>query len=306
MKKFSAFLILLSLILSVASAEVTVEQNQYLDYAFMGLEEGNPFVQIYEEQTGAEITPILPCGVPYFFGGQDYRYLTMVKKVTQDSKYGAIGQKYIYGFDCTGFTRWIQEKASDKNHPGLSDMILKRSKYKEYRIEDLLFDVGTYKPSYMARDQLTVSTAPEIAQKLQIGDFLVAKHGGRHILMYIGTLRDYGYTEDTAGEAGAYLDYPLMINCGNDPNYKERTAQYIKDNDLDARPSNGGVTVSIVGMKGSDAPHLREDGVKEFYYFDLNGYQLSVYDVSDASSYVLWRTPEQDRGTGKPKYPECL
>ena len=125
---------------------------------------------------------------------------------------------------------------------------------------------------------------------------LAAKYGGRHILMYIGTLRQYGYTAETAPELADYLDYPLMISCYNDPNSKERMQRYIDENGLDARPNLGGVTVSIVGVPDAKAPHMRDDGAKEFYYFELGDYQLSVYDVTICTSYVFWRTIPEDRG----------
>ena len=303
MKKLIAIGLLLAMLLCSAFA---VEQNPYLDIAFTCLEEGNPILERYEEQTGVEIELEMSCGVPYFFGGQDYRKFKQICKITQISKYGNVGDKYIYGFDCTGYIRWIQDKIGDVRCPGLSDMIVKRSAYKKYRLENLLFEGAKYKPSYYDKDGLTTSTAPEIAKQLQVGDLLVGKHSGRHILMYIGTLRDYGYSEGDAPELDNYLDYPLMINCGNDPNYKERTAAYLEENGLTAKPSNGGVTISIVGMPVSEAPHQREDAVKEFYYFELGDYQLSVYDVMDCSSYILWRTVDEDRGTGKAKWPEYL
>ncbi len=217
MKKLLSLLCLTALLCAGASAELV--QNQYLDAAFPALEEGNPFAARYEEATGADITPLISIGIPYTFGGQDARYLFKVRKITQVSKYGAVGTKCVWGFDCSGFTRWIQQ---------------------------------------------------------QVGDLLAAKHSGRHVLMYIGTLRDYGYDGESAGEAAAFLDYPLMINCGNDPNYITRTQQYIDENGLDAKPSKGGVTVSIVGMAETDAPHLNESGAKPFYYYELaDGYHIS-------------------------------
>ena len=293
MKKLLSLLCLMTLLCASASAELV--QSPYLDVAFSALEEGNPFVARYEEATGVEITPLISTGIPYTFGGRDSQYLFMVRKITQVSKYGAVGTKCIWGFDCSGFTRWIQQQVGDKEHPGLTEMILKRSQYKEYRMEDLVLKGGKYTPSYFKGEKLTIE---EITERLQVSDLLAAKHSGRHVLMYIGTLRDYGYDEESAGEAAAFLDYPLMINCGNDPNYIARTQQYIDENGLDAKPSKGGVTISIIGMAETDAPHLNESGAKPFYYYELaDGYQLSVYDLVGASSYVFWRTIDSDRGT---------
>ncbi len=292
-KTLSAFLLALILLTSGARAEIS--QNKYLAAAFSALETGNPFTARYEEITGAQITPVFETGIPYTFGGQDARYLFKIRKITQPSKYGDVGAKCIWGFDCSGFTRWIQAQVGDKAHPGLSAMILDRKTYKNYRMENLILEGGTFQPSYMKKGDPRM-TPEQIAENLEYGDFLAAKHSGRHILMYIGTLREYGYDAESAPELAAYLDYPLMVNCGNDPNYKARTQAYIDANGLDARPSLGGATVSIVGMKETDAPHLREDGAKPFYYYQLGDYQLSVYDLPAATSYVFWRTIDADRG----------
>lgn len=270
MKKMTVFFLALSLLLGSSSALAELERNKYIDAAFEALEAGNPFVARYNELTGANIEPLYDTGIPYFFGGQDVQYLYMVKRLTQNSQYGRIGDKYIYGFDCVGYTRWIQERVGDKLHPKLSAMILQHYKYRDYRIAQM-------------------SPVPEPSQISSIlipGDFLVAKHKGRHILMFIGTLEDYGYDAQSAPELKDYLDYPLMINCGNDPNYIARTAAYIEQNGLSALPSKGGVTVSIVGMSETDAPHVTIEGAaKPFYYFELGDYQLSVYDFPGATSH---------------------
>lgn len=275
--------ICLFLTLFFASAQAELSQSPYLDAAFSAMEEGNVFVQRYNELTGSSVAALYKAGIPYFFAAQDAKYLYMPRKLTQVSKYGIPGDKYIWGFDCVGYTRWIQDQVGDKRHPKLSDMILNYRKYRDYRMDDL-----------------KTLTPPEIAEALELGDFLVAKHGGRHILMYVGTLRDYGFDETSAPELKDYLDYPLMANCGNNPDYGPRTAEYIAENGLDAQPSKGGCMVSIVGMKETDAPHvLTEGGAKEFYYYELGDYKLSVYDLPGATSYVWWRTIDKDRGAQK-------
>ena len=63
-------IILLAGMIPFAGAEV--ERNILLDNAFKMLEEGNIFIERYNQLTGAEVVPILPSGVPYFFGGKDY------------------------------------------------------------------------------------------------------------------------------------------------------------------------------------------------------------------------------------------
>ncbi len=110
MKKLLSLLCLTALLCAGASAELV--KNQYLDAAFPALEEGNPFVARYEEATGADITPLISIGIPYTFGGQDARYLFKVRKITQVSKYGAVGTKCIWALTVpaspAGFSsRWV-------------------------------------------------------------------------------------------------------------------------------------------------------------------------------------------------------
>jgi len=55
-------------------------------------------------------------------------------------------------------------------------------------------------------------------------------------------------------------------------------------------------------MRYQDAPHITKDTErvkrpKDFYYYIVDDYHVSVLDLSAASSYVWWRTPEALRGT---------
>ena len=280
MKKLLSLLMTLIMLFAALPAQAVIERNEYLDVAFTCLEEGNPFLTRYNEITGADIQPIVKCGVPYFFGGQNVDNLFKVMKLREDSTYGKTGEKQLVGFDCIGFTRWIQDEVGDKRTPSLYDMMNKYGEYGKYMLNDLREETDFNK----------------VAEQLKIGDFLVGNIKGRHILMYMGTLRDYGYTEETAGDLKDYLGYPLFINCGNDPNYIERTREYLKEVDKTyADPNRGGVTVSIAGLTYEGAPHMRDDGAKPFYYYDLNGYQVSVYDLTVASSFRYWRTIEKDK-----------
>ena len=36
-------------------------------------------------------------------------------------------------------------------------------------------------------------------------------------------------------------------------------------------------------------PHSVESNKETYFYFDLNGYQLTLYDVTTATSYVWFR-----------------
>lgn len=279
MKRIVTLALTMLLLLSCIPAQAEVSRDPHLDAAFTCLEENNPFLKRYNELTGADIVPMIETGVPYFFGGQNPDYLLKVKKLAENSSYGKAGDTYIYGFDCVGYTRWIQAQCGEKASPTLTAMINQWYNYADYRLDHLK----------------EMTDFAQIAAELQVGDFFVGKHKGRHILMYIGTLADYGYTADDAPELADYLHYPLLINCGSNPNYIERTAQYIEEKGLNAKPNKGGVMVSIIGPTADETPHLRTDGNGDFYYFDLNGYQLSIYDIHSCTSYVWWRTIEADK-----------
>ena len=126
-------------------------------------------------------------------------------------------------------------------------------------------------------------------QSLEVGDFLVANAGMRHIMMYIGTLADYGYTVADAPELADYLTYPLLTHCGLCPPYRDRYQAYIDQYGLDCNTTDGGVAVTIVGVPVANAPHYLRQDHYDHYYFDLNGYFLRIYDIFDTSSYVWFR-----------------
>ena len=47
--------------------------------------------------------------------------------------------------------------------------------------------------------------------------------------------------------------------------------------------------ISIIGVPVDKAPHSVLSDRETFYYFDLDGYMLTIYDVSTCSSYVWFR-----------------
>lgn len=314
----------LILAFAFASAEEAdaglVTRNPYLDIALSCLEADNPILNSYNEITGAGIEPMLETGMPYFFGGQDYSRLLTVGTVMEDSRYGMKGQKYVYGFDCVGYVRYIQTQMGDELVPTLQNMITRRySDYKDYCMTELMeitvpFSVSwnsetititaankVRKPRKYPGKEAEMEAFAQVSSMLVPGDLFAANHGGRHVMMYIGTLRQYGFTAEDAGELGEYLDYPLFINCVWNPDYVERMQNYLTENKLNALPNKGGVCITIVGPRNSDAPHMIKDTErvkrpKDFYYFDLQGYHLSVLDLSAATSYVWWRTPADKRG----------
>jgi hypothetical protein len=271
MKKGLAVLLLLTLLSGAAGASAQVERNALLDTAFSMLEFGNPILQRYNEITGADVQVRYTLGLPYFFGGKKADLLMTIGVAQETTRNYKQGERYIYGFDCAGYTNWINAQTGRPQHDTLEYMITKYFQYKDNQlpIKDVQYD--------------------QLKEYLQIGDYLVGKIRGRHILMYIGTLADYGYTAENAPELASYLDYPILIHCGSNPAYTERYAKYIGDNHLNCNITSGGVSISIFGVHKEDAPHVYRDSKENFHYFDLNGYMLTIYDIFSATSYVWFR-----------------
>lgn len=132
---------------------------------------------------------------------------------------------------------------------------------------------------------------------LQIGDLLVAKHSARHIMMYMGTMRDYGFTAEEVPELADYLDYPLVIHCGPNPFYGERFQKFINENEeyKNCLTTNGGVMVSLIGVPAQAAPyHLKKvqnvkDNDFDYFLIDNDNYMLTIWDLPGATSFAWYR-----------------
>lgn len=271
MRRTAAVLLVTMLVCLLLPATAQVQKSLELNAAFSMLEEGNPFLARYNEITGAGIEARFPLGLPYLFGGRDFDRLLTVCHATDSSKNFTQGETYLYGFDCSGFTNWINFSCGKPQHDTLEQMITNRDKYRD--------------------NQLSVAGIPfdRLYEVLKVGDFLVANAGGRHIMMYIGTLSDFGYTAQSAPELAEYLTYPLLVHCGLCPPYGERYQTYIDRNGLDCHTTDGGAAVTIVGVPVTDAPHHVFADHYDHYYFDLDGYFLRIYDIEEATSYVWFR-----------------
>ena len=272
MKKSIAVLTVFLVLIACLPAGALVEHSPLLDTAFEMLEEGNPILARYNEITGANVEARYEYGMPYMFGGKKEQYLMKVWKAWETTKFFRAGEKYVYGFDCAGYINWVATQNGLPELDSLSNMILHWGKYGD-------------------KNHLPVKELPydELKDNLEIGDYLVGKHSGRHIMMYVGTLKDYGYTEEDVPELKAYLDYPILINSGSNPFYYDRYEKYIQENELSCNSTNGGVCFYIVGVPVDQAPHVIEDHNQTFYYFDMDGYMLTVYDIFSCTSYVWFR-----------------
>lgn len=280
--------------LPVCAEEQLVQQSPLLDAAFSMLEAGNPILEAYNGVTDAGVEPYYEYGLPYLAGGaydakadgqlllfaRTPEYATTLSK-TKDEFYRR-NRTYLFGLDGEGYTQWIFSEAGWPRHDTLSAMINEYGKY------------GKKNHVYSHRKGKEMPPYEELAETLQLGDLLVAKEGARHVMMFIGTLRDYGFTAETAPELAEYLDYTLVIHSGPNPDYGERMQQYLDEHADDpyydnVNIPNGGVCVSIIGVPVEDAPHQVEDSNNLYHYFDLNGYKITIWDLEAATSFCWFR-----------------
>ena len=288
-----AVLLTVILMTFTGSGQAVVKESAMLEAAFELLEEANPFVARYEQLTGRVINTLYTDGVPYYFGGlsgtkwNGYFYMSYPNYhvITCETKTGYFqrGKTYLYGLDCTGFTRHVFKACGREPHPPLSE-ILNNWDQRAFH----LFD---------SREGFEAPPYPELKNTLQEGDLLVIKHENsetRHVMMYIGTLRDYGYNTQNEPELARWLDYPLVIHCGLSPFFGERFQQIIDENpDLyeGCTTTDGGVAISIVGVNPEDAPVHEHVQKTDYDWFVMNdgGYVLSVVNLSDVKTYAWYR-----------------
>ena len=191
MKKLIATLLLVVTLMGMLPmAQAEVERSPFLDAAFRCLEKDNIFQRRYNEITGAQVESIFDLGIPYYFGGKYMERITSrlpefsKYKCWETTKFYRKDKFYIDGFDCSGYTQWIYSEVGMPAHDSLSNMILK---WDYQRAGNHL---------YNHREGFEMPPYDELKDHLIVGDLLVAKHGARHIMMYIGTLRDYNFTAE--------------------------------------------------------------------------------------------------------------
>ena len=250
-----------------------IEAKKYLNVALTMMEENNPITRMYNENCGGTVQARFKYGVPYLFGGMHESSLLRARYSSQNSNYYSTEKLYLGGFDCIGFARWLHNQAGMNTLPAISD-IPKQSKKNLVDVEGKPF--------------------PEWAEAMKVGDSIAMayKGGGYHIMVYIGTLRDFGYTEDMLGALAPYIDYPLAIHCGMNNYHTEWYAQYLKEvGYTSVTPPDGGVTISIIGAPYDKCTFTETmwkgtKNEKTFYWFDLEGYNLTSIDPT--ADTVRW------------------
>lgn len=291
MRKILAILCAVLIALPIGAVQAEVERHMLLDEAFMMLEKGNIFVRRYNEITGAEIDPWFELGVPYFFGGgttgpslliayPDYRLINSWQNGGGFKKENI----YLLGLDCRGFINYIYDKLGYEHLAPLQDIFLK-AEHRNYFL-------------YSHREGMHLPNDwEEVTRNLQIGDLLVAANSSRHVMMFIGTLADYGFTAEEEPALADYLHYPLVIHSSPNPQLRQRFINLI-----DTTPKyrgctypNGGVAVSILGVPLDAAEYLGNVGTAKYYGFRLDEedkLDLTIWDFSKATYYAWYRRPQ--------------
>ena len=253
-----------------------IGKDVMLNTAFSILEEGNPFVARYNLITGESVISRLPYGVPFFWGGRAENHVFagepeyVVEPAWQNSGvYYRAGTNYLYGFDCYGFVAWVWAKTQRVPLPTTDELI--------YNREYMRFPGPS--PETGAK-----YTDPEYG--LEIGDLLVMEHPGRHIAMYVGTLRMYGYTEEEVPELADELDSPLIMHCSVNASIADRFA-YLLENGRPvyryATVTDGGVCVSLLCDSAESAPkHVFQQKQDTYYYLLPDDTWLTVLPLEDA------------------------
>ncbi len=247
-----------------------MEERRMLNIAFSMLEATNPILLAYNQDMGGSAVARFQYGCPYLWAGFSESSLLRARHPSSSSNYYFVEQLYLGGFDCIGFTRWVHSQAGMKKLPAISDS-QKAPKSSLINVKNLPYD--------------------QWQDAMQVGDVLNLhyKGGGYHTGIYIGTLRDFGFDESEVGELAPYMEYPLMIHCGMNNFHTAWYTQYLKDKGLTSvTPPDGGVTISILGVPYKDCPNTETmwqgtRNKKTFWWFDLQGYNLTVITPTDES-----------------------
>lgn len=292
MKKRTILILLLVMLTACAhtAAEeklTRIRSGAMLNHAFTLLEEGNPFRERYNRITGENVQARMPLGAPYFWGAQDERLFAkepdyVVLPAWQNSPaYYRAGTKYIYGFDCVGFVKWVWKETYGASMPARAF---------------LYADTGhQIRNSASGEEPLWDGLADELAP----GDLLLIEHGngGHHIAIYTGTLRMYGYSAEEIPELKDELDAPLVIHCSTNAQISNRFAGLIAHGLPKYRcatVTDGGVCVSLVVPDCTKVPGLVHQQNQDTRYYTLpDGTWLTVIPCDEMAGYCWYRIPRE-------------
>ena len=254
-----------------------VKESPIYDASLCMLESGNTFLNHYDDMADSLLSAQLPLGVPYYYaGGSEDKFLNRYFP-SVNTRYYRPEHMYLCGLDCVGMTHLVYERCGLERHPSISDLLFR--------------GIGSAALKENDPEQWPAFLLP--------GDLIAVKHGTFHILMYLGTMRMFGWTEHNAGEAADLLDSPLVIHCGGNPFYHDRYKGYISEKGYrNTYPPDGGVTVSVIRRTDKDAPHsVDTDWGKHFGWYVTDGQPLLVFTLEDCTD-MAWYAPErQSSGT---------
>lgn len=265
----------------------TIRPDPVLTEAFSMLEEGNPVALRYGKLTGERAEPLFSAGVPYFWGGKEEKILlerwpayTTRKQWQGTHDFYQKDSLYVYGLDCVGYVTTVYGRAG-------------------VPLPDTLNALGS-RDSCRAGNHLFCSAERpfpedwrEAAAEMRPGDLLALHHPGRHAMIFIGTLRDYGYTEEQLPALAAYLDYPLMIHSGENPQAYQRfdclTARTDDSRVSKALGSDGGVSLCLLGVPREAAETVTVCHDRTYYCFDVEGACVTVMNFGNVRDYYVYR-----------------
>lgn len=270
----------------------SVRRSVFLDRAFTLVEEGNPFLARYNLLTGAGVRSLFRLGVPYFWGGRNYRTMTLrlprytVREAWQSSRvYYQRGTEYLYGLDCIGFVKTVYRLAGK---PIAGTVTGHR---------DAVFcEAGEH--IYCDDVHPLPEDWTEAARTMRAGDIMIIHHPGTHAMMYMGTLREFGYTEEQLPALAKYLDHPLMLQSGENPWIYQRFQSLIATGAdraaAGATPPDGGVGVCILGVDPADAEMTVTCHESTKGCFDVEGSCVTIMGFGNVSDYFVWRMGRED------------
>ena len=250
-----------------------IREDAVYEAGFSLLEDGNIFLRQYDEVADSLLTARLPLGVPYYYAGRsEEKFLHRFHPETTTNYY-RYENLYFCGLDCVGMTRLVYEKSGLERHPSIVDI--------------LHGEIGT-----AALRENDPSVWPAF---LQPGDLIGVKHGYYHVMMYLGTLRQFGWTEATAGDAAPVLDAPLVLHCGGNPFYYDRYLEYIREMGYERTyPPDGGVTVSVIQPSIEKAPHRMVSAWEQSYgWYEIKSQPLLVFPLDDCTMIAWYSSPSR-------------